>query len=95
MPRQNRDEFLGGGGEVDDEESIIDEEVAIEYGERQTRRDTSIQYRGSSALTPGQIMDQEVFRSVAERALKTGLYLAQLIVNLYVIYNHYYTMIAQ
>ena len=95
MPCQVRDNFLGGGGEFDDEESIIDDEETIEYGEQQTRQATSIQYRDSSSLTPGQIMDQKVICSVAERALKTGLYLAQLIVNLYVIYNHYYTMIAQ
>ena len=52
MPRQDRDEFLGGEGEVNDEESIIDEEEAIEYGERRTRRATSIQYCDSSSLTP-------------------------------------------
>ena len=60
MPCRDRDEFLGGGGEVDDEESIIDKEEAIEYGEWRTRRAVSIQYGDSSSLTPGQIMDRQV-----------------------------------
>jgi len=48
--RRDRDHFLGGNE---------DEEEIVQYGIRRTRRATSIGFRGSSSLSPAQIMEQE------------------------------------
>ncbi len=38
-----------------------DDDADIQYGYRRFRRSTSYEYRGSSLLTPAQIMEQETY----------------------------------
>ncbi len=38
----------------------------VQYGYRRSRRRTSYEYRGSSSLTPAQIMEQETYYRYAE-----------------------------
>ncbi len=51
----------------------------VQYGYRRSRRRTSYEYRGSSLLTPTQIMEQETYYRYAEIAVQQVSYLLQLI----------------
>ena len=62
MSRRDREELLGGN-------NIIDEVDDIEFGERRSRRNTSIQYRDSSSLTPLQFMERDVYYHYAIMSL--------------------------
>ena len=53
MSRRNLDEMRGGTDDGQDDGS--DE---LQFGWRSTRRQTSYEHRGSSSLTPAQVMDQ-------------------------------------
>ena len=68
------EESRDDGRDIDNDYDIenAEEETAgdgIQYGIRQSRRDTSYHYRDSSSLSPVQIMDQELFYSAAEDAM--------------------------
>lgn len=65
------EESRDDGRDIDNDYDIenAEEETAgdgIQYGIRQSRRDTSYHYRDSSSLSPVQMMDQELFYSAAE-----------------------------
>jgi hypothetical protein len=56
-----------------------DSDAEIEYGYRRSRRRTSYEHRGSSSLTPAQIMEQETYYRYAEVAIQRVAYILQLI----------------
>ena len=60
-------------GEDDEDPDII------QYGYRRSRRRTPHEYRGSSSLTPSQIMEQETYYRYAEVAVQRVTYILQLI----------------
>jgi hypothetical protein len=60
-------------GEDDEDPDII------QYGYRRSRRRTPHEYRGSSSLTPAQIMEQETYYRYAEVAVQRVTYILQLI----------------
>ena len=60
-------------GEDDEDPDII------QYGYRTSRRRTPHEYRGSSSLTPAQIMEQETYYRYAEVAVQHVTYILQLI----------------
>jgi hypothetical protein len=66
-----------------------DEERTVQYGIRQSRRNTSHQYRDSSSLDPSQRMEQEVYYHAAEDSIQHSFQLMQLICTLNAIYQHY------
>jgi hypothetical protein len=66
-----------------------DEERTVQYGIRQSRRNTSHQYRDSSSLDPSQRMEQEVYYHAAEDSIQHSFQLMQLICSLNAIYQHY------
>lgn len=82
MSRRDREELLGGN-------NIIDEVDDIEFGERRSRRNTSIQYRDSSSLTPLQFMERDVYYHYAIMSLLRAIDVATLASILSVIYNNY------
>ena len=59
-----------------DQENGDDE---VQYGYRRSRRQTSHEYRGSSLLTPAQIMEQETYYRYAEVVVEQVSYILQLI----------------
>lgn len=85
MPRREREEFLDGG--VDDDEEI-------EYGERRSRRNVSVQYRDSSSLNPSQFMEQETYYENALLSLQRAIDVAALVSALVVVYNYYRRIIS-
>jgi hypothetical protein len=56
-----------------------DNDADIQYGYCRSRRRTSYEYRGSSLLTPAQIMEQETYYRYAEVAVQRVTYILQLI----------------
>lgn len=82
MSRRDREELLGGN-------NIIDEVDDIEFGERRSRRNTSIQYRDSSSLTPLQFMERDVYYHYAIMSLLRAIDVATIASILSVIYNNY------
>jgi hypothetical protein len=56
-----------------------DDDAKIQYGYCRSRRRTSCEYRGSSLLTPAQIMEQETYYRYAEVAVQHVTYILQLI----------------
>ena len=50
-----------------------------EYGYRRSRRRTSYEYRGSSSISPANIMEQETYYRYAEVAVQRISYILQLI----------------
>jgi hypothetical protein len=69
--------------DADDDEVIAgvheDDDAEIQYGYCRSRRRTSYEYRGSSLLTPAQIMEQEAYYRYAEVAVQRVTYILQLI----------------
>ncbi len=67
---------------VDGKLNPIDQENGydkVQYGYCRSRRQTSYEYRGSSSLTPAQIMEQETYYRYAEVVVQRVSYLLQLI----------------
>jgi hypothetical protein len=64
-----------------------DDEEEIEYWFCRSRQATSFQYRGSSSLSPAQVMEHEVYYLFAEDALERGTLMAHLLVVILGIYN--------
>ena len=56
-----------------------DDEDDIQYGYRRSRRRTWYKYRGSSSLTPAQMMEKETHYRYAEVAVQHVTYILQLI----------------
>ena len=74
----------GAGGErrgqrVRQHRHVHDSDAEIEYGYRRSRRRTLYEHRGSSSLTPAQIMEQETYYRYAEVAIERVAYILQLI----------------
>ena len=68
-----------GGQRVRRRRDGHDSDADIEYGYRMSRRRTSYEHRGSSSLTPAQIMEQETHYRYAEVAIQRVAYILQLI----------------
>ncbi len=68
---------IGRNTEHDDADDKDDAD--IQYGYRRSRRRTLYEYRGSSSLTPTQIMEQETYYRYAEVAVQRVTYILQLI----------------
>jgi hypothetical protein len=60
----------------DTEHNDVDnkDDANIQYGYRRSRKRTSYEYRGSSSLTPAQIMEQETYYRYAEVAVQRITY---------------------
>ncbi len=56
-----------------------DDDADIQYGYRRSWQRTSYEYRGSSSLTPAQIIEQEIYYRYAEVAVQRVTYILQLI----------------
>jgi hypothetical protein len=56
--------------EIENDEDIEEGDANIQYGYRRSRRSTSYMYRGSSSLTPAQIMEPETYHSYAKVAVQ-------------------------
>jgi hypothetical protein len=56
-----------------------DDDADIQYGYHRSWRRTLHEYRGSSLLTPAQIMEQETYYRYAEVAVQHVTYILQLI----------------
>jgi hypothetical protein len=56
-----------------------EDDADIQYGYRKSWQRTSYEYRGSSLLTPAQIMEQETYYRYAEVAVQRVTYILQLI----------------
>ncbi len=56
-----------------------DDDANIQYGYRTSRQRTLCEYRGSTPLTPAQIMEQETYYRYAEVAVQHVNYILQLI----------------
>jgi hypothetical protein len=61
--KSDYDDAVDGHLNPIDQENGDDE---VQYGYRRSRRRTSYEYRGSSSLTPTQIMEQETYYRYAE-----------------------------
>jgi len=81
--RRDREELLAGRN--DDIEDI-------EYGIRQSRRNTSFHYRDSSSLTPAQFMEQEMYYHFAAEVLEHSVHIGH-IIGLSVSIYHWYNAI--
>jgi DDE superfamily endonuclease len=81
MSRRNLDEMRGGADDGQDDGS--DE---LQFGWRSTRRRTAYEHRGSSSLTPAQVMDQQTHYGYAWMSLMQGIYVLQLILHHLAIY---------
>lgn len=79
------------GEEGDD----YDENEAIEYGYRHSRREVSWEYRDSSSLTPLQFMDRENCEFIAVNMLVGGIYLAHIMTPLLVMYQFINSLLHQ
>jgi len=76
-----------------DYEDDYDEEEAIQYGLRRSRRETSWEYRDSSSLSPVQAMELEIFHYIAEGMLLRGVFLLHILVPFVALYQHYKAML--
>ena len=65
--------------EIENDDDIEEGDANIQYGYRRSRRSTSYVYRGSSSLTPAQIMEQETYYRYAKVAVQRVTYILQLI----------------
>ena len=65
--------------EIENDDDIEEGDANIQYGYRRSWRSTSYVYRGSSSLTPAQIMEQETYYRYAEVAVQRVTYILQLI----------------
>ena len=70
-----------------DEEDDEDDEV--QHGIRRSRDQTTYEYRESSALNPGQIMEQEAYYFAAESWLGFSMNIAEVASGLAVLFAHY------
>ena len=70
-----------------DEEDDEDDEV--QHGIRRSRDQTTYEYRESSALNPGQIMEQEAYYFAAESWLGFSMNIAEVASGLAVLLAHY------
>jgi hypothetical protein len=57
----------------------LDDSDELEYGYRRSRRRTSYENRGSSSLTPAQIMEQETYYRYAEEAVERVVFILHLV----------------
>ncbi len=71
MSRQNLNELQGDGNENNEDH--------LQYGWRNTRRRTSYKHRGTSSLTPAQVMDQDTYYGYAWMSLVQGMYMFHLV----------------
>ena len=74
MSRRNFNELRGGGNGNNE-----DEYPQLQYGLRNTRRRTSYEHRGTSSLTPAQVMDQDTYYGYAWMSLVQGMYMLHLV----------------
>ncbi len=65
--------------EIKNDDDIEEGDANIQCGYCRSRRRTSYVYRGSSSLTPAQIMEQERYYRYAEVAVQRVTYILQLI----------------
>jgi hypothetical protein len=65
--------------EIENDDDIEEWDANIQYGYRRSWGRTSYEYRGSSSLTPAQIMEQETYYRYAEVAVQRVTYILQLI----------------
>jgi hypothetical protein len=72
MSRRNLDE-MGGGADADDDSE------ELQFGWRSTRRRTAYEHRGTSSLTPAQVMDQQTHYGYAWVSLMQALQVLQLV----------------
>ncbi len=72
MSRRNLDEMQGGADADDSGEEI-------QYGLRNTRRRTAYKHRGTSSLTPAQVVDQQTHYGYAWLSLLQALQVFQLV----------------
>ena len=56
-----------------------DDSEELQFGWRSTQRRTVYEHRGSSSLTPSQVMDQQTHYGYAWMSLMQGIYVLQLI----------------
>ncbi len=57
----------------------LDDSDEFEYGYRRSRQRTSYEIRGSSSLTPAQIMEQETYYRYAEEAVERVVFILHLV----------------
>jgi hypothetical protein len=72
MSRRNLDEMRGGADADDDSKEL-------QYGWQSTRRRTAYEHRGTSSLTPAQVMDQQTHYGYAWVSLMQALQVLQLV----------------
>ena len=77
----------------DSDGDSADSDDVIQFGIRRPRRQTSYHYRGSSSLSPLQIMDQEIFYDMASDILEESTYLVEVIYLLAIIHNLYSVLV--
>jgi hypothetical protein len=65
--------------EIENDGDIEEGDDNIQYGHRRSRRSTLYVYRGSSSLTPAQIMEQETYYRYAKVAVQRVTYILSLI----------------
>ena len=75
------------GSRSRDQEAEEDEE--IQHGIRTSRDRTTYEYRESSALNPGKMMEQETYFFAAENWLKVSMSLANVALEIVVLLAHY------
>ncbi len=74
---RNLDKMQGG---------VDDDSEELQFGWRSTRRQLAYEHRGTSSLTPAQVMDQQTHYGYAWMSLMQGMYTLQLILHHLVIY---------
>jgi hypothetical protein len=65
--------------EIEYDDDSEEGDADIQYGYHRSQRKISHEYRGSSSLTPAQIMEQETYYRYAEVAVQRVTYILQLI----------------
>ena len=73
MSRRNFNELRGVGNDNNEDEH------QLQYGLRNTRRRTSYEHRGTSSLTPAQVMDQDTYYGYAWMSLVQGMHMLHLV----------------
>jgi len=65
-----------------------DDDDELEYGLRRTCRRTSYEHRGTSALSPAQVIDRDTYYEYASIALMQSMYIYQLLLYHLVMYRY-------
>ena len=71
-----------------------DDDDELEYGLRRTRRRTSYEHRGTSALSPAQVIDRDTYYGYASIAFMQSMYIYQLLLFHLVMYRYLQRCIA-